>query len=341
MHQWFLDLEKIKLFFLSCSLKKENTNELTIYSHRYYDVDNIIHRDFEKETGIKINLVHADIDELIEKITNEGKRTAADLLMTMDASRLNRAKVLGLIQPIPDKSIFEHVPSYFTAFDSSWVGITYRGRVIAYHTSKVSPHELSTYGDLAHEKWKNRILVKSSNSVCNQTLLASMLNHDGHDKASSWTKGLVANLAREPEGMDHDQMEAMVKGEGDLAIVNSYYFGLFLNSEDPYEAELRKKIALFFPNQETTGAHVNISGAALVKYAPNKENALTFLRYILSKEVQEKYTHLNFEYPVNKLASIHPLLESWGEFKFDTTYIDVVSHRYKDAIDIMKESQWN
>ena len=329
----------IVCIFFSCNTR-ESQQEVNIYSHRHYDVDKQIYKNFEDKYGIKVNILKADADQLINKISIEGENTFADILITVDASRLNRAKDLGLLKPIKSDVLFKNVAKYFISEDSSWVGLTYRGRVIAYNPKKIDDSLLSTYQDLTNERWKNKILVRTSNNVYNQTLLSSIIYHEGRDSALVWAKGIVANMARNPKGNDRDQIKAMIYGEGDLAIVNTYYLGLLLNSKNETEVSVGKETALFFPNQKTTGTHINISGAGLVKHSKNEENAIKLLQYLTSKEVQEKYASVNFEYPINSSAQISPLLKSWGKFAIDTASADTISQYYKEAINIMKEANW-
>tara|TARA_B100000809_G_C15138546_1_gene531824 strand:- start:4576 stop:5595 length:1020 start_codon:yes stop_codon:yes gene_type:complete len=323
----------------SCTTK-ESRPEVNIYSHRHYEVDKQIYKDFENKYNIKVNILKADAEELINKISIEGENTFADILITVDASRLNRANKLGLLKPIKNDALFKNIASSFISEDSSWVGLTYRGRVIAYNPEKINDSLLSTYQDLISEKWRNKILVRTSNNVYNQTLLSSIIYHQGKDSALVWAKGIVANMARNPKGNDRDQIKAMIYGEGDLAIINTYYLGLLLNSKNVTEVSVGKKTALFFPNQNTTGTHINISGAGLVKHSKHEKNAIKLLQYLTSKEVQEKYAAVNFEYPVNSTAEISPLLKSWGKFTIDTAAADTISQYYKEAINLMKEANW-
>jgi len=285
----------------SCKNSSEKTEqvqkqEITLYTHRHYDSDKVIFEKFEKETGIKINVVKASADELIQKLESEGKQTPADLLLTVDAGRLVRAKTKGLLQSVDSKVLDSTIPSYLKDEDNKWFGLTKRARIIAYSKERVQPEELTTYEALTGPEWKNKILIRASNNIYNQSLLASIIANNGKTEAKTWAEGMVANFARVPKGNDRDQIKAILAGEGDLAIVNTYYIGKLLNSKDPVEVNAANAVGLFFPNQDNRGTHINISGIGVTKYAPNKANAIKFIEYLVSKEVQEIFAQTNYEY---------------------------------------------
>ncbi|MBD0362747.1 MAG: Fe(3+) ABC transporter substrate-binding protein, partial [Coleofasciculus sp. C3-bin4] len=255
----------------------KQTQTLNLYSARHYDTDNALYESFTKKTGIKVNLVEAEADQLIERIKSEGTNSPADVLITVDAGRLARAKEAGVLQPVSSKVLESAVPASLRDPDGHWFGLSKRARVIVYNKDKVKPSDLSTYEALTDPKWKGRILVRSSNNVYNQSLVGSMLEVNGPQKTEEWARGVVANFARPPEGNDTAQIKAVAAGQGDIAIANSYYVARLLKSDKPEDKAIAQKIGVFFPNQNERGAHVNISGGGVVKTAPNKEGAIKFL----------------------------------------------------------------
>jgi len=330
----------------SCKNSNEKTEqvqkqEITLYTHRHYDSDKVIFEKFEKETGIKINVVKASADELIQKLESEGKQTPADLLLTVDAGRLVRAKTKGLLQSVDSKVLDSTIPSYLKDEDNKWFGLTKRARIIAYSKERVKPEELTTYEALTEPEWKKKILIRASNNIYNQSLLASIIANNGKTEAKTWAEGMVTNFARVPKGNDRDQIKAILAGEGDLAIVNTYYIGKLLNSKDPVEVNAANAVGLFFPNQDNRGTHINISGIGVTKYAPNKANAIKFIEYLVSKEVQEIFAQTNYEYPVNALANTSELLTSWGNFKEDHLPLAKLGELNKAAVITFDEVAWD
>lgn len=324
--------------------KKEETTteskEVNLYTSRHYDVDDELYANFEKETGIKVNVIKGEADELLERIKREGDATQADLLYTADVGRLFRAKEEGVLQSGSSELLDKQIPKKFQDNDQMWYGLTKRARVIIYNKDKVKPEELSTYEALTEDKWKGRVLIRSSENVYNQSLLASFIDINGEEEAKEWAKGIVANLARNPEGGDRDQAKAIAAGIGDVAIMNTYYYGQMLNSEDPEEVKVAEGLGVFFPNQETTGTHVNISGAGIVKHSKNKENAIKLLEFLSAPEAQGTFATANFEYPVNVDVEPSDLLKSWGDFKEQDIQLSVLGDNNAKSIMIFNEVGW-
>ncbi|MDN4608236.1 Fe(3+) ABC transporter substrate-binding protein [Sporosarcina highlanderae] len=316
------------------------TGEVNLYTSRHYDVDNELYKKFEEETGIKVNVIKGEADELIERIKREGTATKADILLTADVGRLFRAKEDGLLQEVSSDILSKQVPSNYRDTDDMWVGLTKRARVLVYNKDKVKPEDLSTYEALTEDQWKGRVLVRSSESVYNQSLLASFIEINGEEKAKEWAQGIVNNFARNPEGGDRDQAKAIAAGIGDIAIMNTYYFGQMLNSQEPEEVKVAENLGVFFPNQETTGAHVNISGAGVVKGSKNAENALKLLEFLTAEEAQAKFASANYEYPVNNNVEPSELLKSWGEFKEQDIPLSTLGENNAKAIMIFNEVGW-
>lgn len=313
---------------------------VNVYSARHYDVDAKLYEQFTRETGIKVNVIEGKANELIERIKREGENTPADLFITVDGGILNTAKQAGILQPVESAVIDSQVPEQYRDPDNHWIGLLTRARVIVYAKDRVQPEELSTYEDLASDKWKSRVLVRSSTNMYNQSLLASLIALEGEQKAEEWAKGIVANLARDPEGGDRDQAKAIVAGIGDVAIMNTYYVGQLAHSEDPEERKVAEQVGVFFPNQETTGTHVNISGAGLIKHSRNKENAIRLIEYLTGKEAQTLLSAENFEFPVNPDAELPELLKSWGEFKAQEANWAALGEYNQLAVQIMNKAGW-
>ena len=316
------------------------TQTLNLYSARHYDTDNALYESFTKKTGIKVNLVEAKAEELIERIKSEGANSPADLIITVDAGNLSRAKEAGILQPVSSQVLETAIPASLRDPDGHWFGLSKRARVIVYNKDKVKPSDLSTYEALTDPKWKGRILVRSSNNVYNQSLVGSMLEVNGPQKTEEWARGVVANFARAPEGNDTAQIKAVAAGQGDIAIANTYYVARLLKSDKPEDKAIAQKIGVFFPNQNERGAHVNISGGGVVKTAPNKEGAIKFLEYMVSPEAQEIFAKSNYEYPVLEGAALDPVVASLGQFKADATNAAAFGKNNPEALKIMDRAGW-
>ncbi|MBT2571190.1 Fe(3+) ABC transporter substrate-binding protein [Planococcus sp. ISL-110] len=316
------------------------SKEINLYTARHYDVDDELYKKFEEETGIKVNLIKGEADELLERIKREGDGTEADLFLTADAGRLFRAKEDGLLQAASSDLLNEQIPENLRDTDQMWYGLTKRARVFVYDKNTVKPEELSTYEALTEDTWKGRVLIRGSENIYNQSLLASFIEIDGEEQAKEWAAGLVNNFARDPEGGDRDQAKAIAAGVGDVAIMNSYYFGQMLNSEDPAEVEIAESLSLFFPNQETTGTHINVSGAGVVKGSENQENAIKLLEFLSAPEAQGTFAEANYEYPVNEEVEPSELLKSWGEFKEQDIPLSVLGDNNAKSILIFNEVGW-
>ncbi|MFC0261288.1 Fe(3+) ABC transporter substrate-binding protein [Fontibacter flavus] len=325
------------LFSCGTGEKEEVVN---VYTHRHYEADQQLFDKFTEATGIKVNVVSASADELIQKLELEGANSPADVLITVDAGRLHRAEEKGLLQPVSSEVLNSNIPAKYRDQEGHWFGLTYRARIIAYSTERVNPEELSTYEALTAPEWKGRVLTRSSENIYNQSLLASIIAHHGQEGAQEWAAGLLANMARDPKGSDRDQVKAVAAGEGDVAIVNTYYIGIMLNDANEEERKAAEKIAIFFPNQENRGTHINISGAGVTKYAPNKENAIKLIEFLSNQEAQEFLANINFEYPVNPKAEFSDLLKKWGTFKADELHLSVLGENNSDAVVIFDKVGW-
>ncbi len=324
----------------ACQFENNEDMSLTIYTERHYDTDQLLYDEFTETTGIKINLVRDEADKLMTRLQNEGEDTEADLLIIADAGRLGRAKDLDLLKPITSEALETQVPENYRDPEAYWYGLTMRARVIVYHPNRVNPSELSTYEALTDEKWQGRIVSRSSTNIYNQSLMASFIELWGEDEALSWAIGLANNFARDPEGNDRDQAKAVVQGVADLAIMNTYYIGRMLYSSDPAEVEVAETIGIYFPNQETTGTHINVSGIGLIKHSKNADHALKLIEFLTSETAQSSYANANFEYPVNPNVEPHELLKSWGSFIKQDIPLSVLSEHSTKATMLMNQAGW-
>ena len=330
------------LVLSSCGEKPKKSNEINLYSQRHYKVDEQQYKVFEKETGIKVNVVKANADELIERLKNEGENSPADLFITVDAGKLQKAKDLDLLQKISSPIINQNVDVDLKDVNGYWIPITYRARIIVYSKDRVDVSELSTYNSLTDEKWRNKVLVRSSSNAYNQALLSSIIANTGEESASKWASKLVKNFARDPKGNDRDQVKAITAGQGDLAIVNSYYIGLLLSSENEEEIKAGNSVGVFFPNQgeDESGSHINVSGIGLAKNAPNKENAIKLMEFLTSESAQKTYTNTSYEYPANPNVEPNEIVKKWGSFKKDNLDLNKLGVFRNKAIEIFDKSDW-
>jgi len=313
--------------------------EVNVYTHRHYDSDAVLFKQFEVQTGIKVNVVKAKADQLMQRLKAEGKNTPADVLMTVDVGRLYKAKQDNIFQAVKSDQLTNNIPAQFRDKDNKWFGLTKRGRVVVYHKDRVKPSELSTYKDLADSKWKGRLVVRSSSNIYNQSLVASIISNDGVAAAERWAKALVSNFARTPKGSDRDQMRAVAAGEADLAIVNTYYLGKLVHGDEKDQA-VAKQLKVFFPNQNSNGTHINISGAGVVKYSKNKANAVKLIEFLSGAEAQKVFAQANYEYPVKAGVESSDLVKSWGSFKEDSADLTTIGKNNKLAVMTMDRAGW-
>ena len=329
------------LFMMMHLIIISNLNgQINIYSHRHYDSDKILFKRFTEKTGIEVNVVKGSADQLIERLINEGENSPADILLTVDAGRLYRAKIANILEPVKSPILKNNIPYNFRDPENYWFGFSVRARVFVYSKDRVKPSELSTYEDLANSKWKGRIVVRSSSNIYNQSLMSSIIEANGSKEAHKWAKAIRGNMARAPRGNDRDQARAVASGIADVAIMNTYYIGKLKNSKDPKDREVANNVAVFFPNQNDRGTHVNISGGGLVKTSKNKKNAIKFLEFLSSSEAQDVFGNINYEYPVNIKNNKSELLKSWGDFKIDELNLSNLGKRNSEAVKIFDKAGW-
>ena len=319
----------------------QDNKVLNLYSSRHYQTDEALYSNFTKATGIKVNRIEAGEDALIERVRNEGERSPADVLVTVDAGRLWRAEQLGFFQPVKSAVLDARIPASFREPNGQWFGFSLRARLIAYNKAKVKAAELPSYESLAEPKWKGRICMRSSTNIYNLSLMGAMIDHLGEAKAEQWAHGVKANLARDPKGGDTDQLKSVAAGECDVTISNQYYYARLLRSGKPDEREIAGKIGVVFPNQASWGTHVNISGAGVMKHAPNREAAVKFLEYLASDEAQRYFAEGNNEWPV--VAGVrpdNPVLKSFGEFRQDALNVAVLGRNQPGSQKIYDRVAW-
>jgi len=338
------DIKKLIVIFVTLAsapgLAQDN-KVLNLYSSRHYQTDEALYNNFTKQTGIKINRIEAGEDALIERIRNEGERSPADVLITVDAGRLWRAEQLGFFQPVKSAQLDARIPASYREPNGLWYGFSLRARVIAYNKAKVKAAELPTYESLADAKWKGRICMRSSTNMYNLSLLGAMIDHLGEQKAQAWAQAVRDNLAREPKGGDTDQLKSVAAGECDVTLSNQYYYARLQRSAKPEEREIGGKIGVVFPNQASWGTHVNVSGAGVMKNAPNREAAVKFLEYLASDEAQRYFADGNNEWPAVASVKVdNPALVAFGAFKQDALNVSVLGRNQPGSQKIYDRVAW-
>ncbi len=337
---------KLAAFLLLISLMSQAIlpEDVNIYTSRHYDSDDALYEEFTKETGIKVNIISGKGSALLERMKSEGINSPADIFFTVDAGNLWKVQKEDLFQEIKSTKVISTVPENLRGPNNEWTAIAKRARVVFYNPENVSPEEIQdlTYEDLAKEEWKNRIVIRSSSNMYNQSLVASLIANQGIKNTESWAKKFVNNFARKPQGNDRSQIIAVSNGQADIAVANSYYIGIMLSgSAGEEQLEAAKKVRMHFPNQKDRGVHVNISGAGILKNAPNPDNANLFLEFLISKRVQKYMVDKSFEYPIVEGVLPSPEIASFGlSFKEDDTAVKQFGELNPDAIRLMDRSGW-
>jgi iron(III) transport system substrate-binding protein len=312
--------------------------EVNLYSSRHYDTDLALYDDFTKATGIKVNRIEADADALIERIQSEGEFSPADLIVTVDAGRLWRAEQAGILAPVDSAVLAERLPEHLRHPQGLWFGLSTRARIIIYDKAKGAPEGLTTYADLADPRFRGQICMRSSSNIYNISLLSSVIAHKGAAEAEKWARGVVANFARPPEGNDTSNIDAVAAGECRLSVVNTYYLARYAG--DPAKKAVFDAVGVIFPDQQGTGTHVNISGAGLVKTAPNRANAIRFLEYLTEEKAQRFFADGNNEYPAAKGLAANSAVEQLGTFRPDTLNAAEIGKGQAEAVRIFDRVGW-
>lgn len=317
-----------------------SAEEVNLYSARKEKLIKPLLDRFTAETGIQVNLVTGKADALLQRLASEGKNSPADLLITTDAGRLHRAKSARVTQGFGSPILDAVIPASFRDPEGHWYGLSLRARPIMYVNGRVDPGQLSTYEALAEPAWKKRICIRSSSNIYNQSLVASMIASDGTEATEAWARGLVENFARPPRGGDRDQIKAAAAGLCDIAIANTYYLAGMLQSKDAGQREAAGKLAVFWPNQQGRGTHVNVSGVALTASARHKQNAIRLVEFLVGKESQQWYARVNGEYPVRRDVPVFDILRAWGDFKMDTVNLSRLGELNPQALRLMDRAGW-
>jgi iron(III) transport system substrate-binding protein len=313
--------------------------ELNLYSSRHYDTDERLYSDFEEATGIKINRIEGNGDELIARMQAEGENSPADILLTVDTSRLERAKSAGVLQSISSDVLEKRVPAFLQDDDNQWFGFSQRARILFYDKNDVA-NPPQTYQDLADPQYKGQVCIRSSSNVYTQTLVAALIEHLGKEETLEWAKNVVSNFARDPQGGDTDQLKGIVSGECDIAMSNTYYFARAVRKPVEGVSDQIDMFGWVFPNQNDIGAHMNLSGGGVAKHAPHKENAVKFLEYLASDQAQQYFSAGNDEYPAVPGVALSPSVASLGFFKPDTLKASAIADNVAAAQKILNEAGW-
>ncbi len=314
--------------------------EVNVYSARKENLIKPLLDKFTEETGVKVNLVTAKGDALLTRLQSEGANSPADVLITTDAGRLYRAQEAGVLQPVDSESLKAAIPAHLRSPEDFWYGLSVRARAIVYARDRVQPGELSSYEALAEPQWKRRVCIRSSGNIYNQSLIAGMLATEGADKTAAWLAAFVPNFARPPQGGDRDQIAAVAAGQCDVAVVNSYYFGAMLQSEDDAQREAAESVAIFWPNQAGRGTHINVSGAGVTRSSKNAANAIALIEFLAREDSQRWYAETNNEYPAREGVPVSALLASWGEFKADQVDASELGRLNAQAVMAMDRANW-
>ena len=314
----------------SASVQAATNDSLTVYSTRKEHLIKPLFDAFTAKTGIKVKYLTGKGGALIERIKLEGKKTKADLFMTVDAGNLWYAASQNLFQPVKSEVIENNIPEHLRDPEGLWSGLSVRARTIVYSTDRVDPNELSTYQDLANKKWKGRLCLRTSKKVYTKSLVSSLIYHDGIEKTTEVVRGWIDNLAATPHAEDVHIMTSILAGQCDVGIVNSYYFGR-LQAEDP-----NISLKLYWANQNSTGTHVNVSGAGVTKHSKNPEDAIKLLEFLSSIEAQKIYVGLNKEYPASQKIKADNLIALWGDFNQDKMNLSVAGKNQADSVSLMQ-----
>lgn len=310
--------------------------EINIYSSRHYDNDTQLYDKFTEATGIKVNRIEGSPDELIARLKAEGANSPADIYLTVDAGRIWLADKEGLLAPVESAVLEERIPAHLRHPDNHWFGLSQRARVIFYNKERM-PEPPQTYEALADPDLKGKVCIRSATNVYNLSLMSAIIEHDGAEGAKAWATGLLDNLARAPEGGDTDQLKGLVSGACDVAVANTYYFARA--QAEPVEglSEHVDAIGWVMPNQETTGTHMNIAAAGVVTNAPNRDNAVKFLEFMVTDEAQAFFADQNHEFPVVAGVPVGPIAKEYGTFKTDTINLSVLGVNQPEAQRIFNE----
>lgn len=333
------------IFFMCANTFAVALDEINVYSARKENLIKPLLDQFTQETGVKVNLVTGKADTLLYRLQSEGRNSPADLFITVDAGRLHRAREAGVLQTVQSKILTNAIPAHLRDPDGYWFALSKRARVVFYAKDRVDPEQLEDYSTLTEPTFKQKVCIRSSDNIYNQSLVASILAHTGEKATSNWLKQLVGNFARPPRGGDRDQIKGVAAGECDIAVGNTYYYGMMMTGNDKGQREAANKVSIFWPNQKGNGTHINVSGIGLTaaidqKSVKTRALAIQLMEYLVSKEAQSWYAEANFEYPVREDVAPSKLLASWGTFKEDTLDLMALGRYNSAAVKLMDKADW-
>lgn len=327
----------------ACSAQESGSDDsqvVNLYSARHYDSDQALYDRFTEETGITVNVREGSADELVARMTSEGENSPADLLIAADAGALWRAQQAGLFQPVSSTTLDERIPANLREPEGNWYGFTRRARVVAYDPAKVQPEEIDDYAKLATPRFRGRICVRSSDSIYNLSLVGALIEAWGEERTGEWVRGIVANMARPPEGGDRDQIRAVAAGVCEVALTNSYYYIGMAAGDDAADREVTQKVSLGFPSLDGQGSHVNISGGGVARNAPNRDNALRLLEFLASAESQSHISANNNEYPASPDVPAPPPVDAYAAFTAHPMAVSAFAARQPQAQSLMSAAGW-
>ena len=327
------------LALASCG-SEPDAGEVNLYTARHYDSDLRLYDMFTEATGIRINRIEGNPDQLIARMTAEGANSPADVFVAADAGALWRAQEAGLFQPVQSEVLNERIPANLRAPDGSWYGFSRRARVVAYDTADVQPDEVDTYEELASPRFRGRLCVRSSDSVYNLSLVGALIEAWGVDKTRDWVRGIVANMARPPEGGDRDQIRAVAAGVCDVALTNSYYFIRMASGDDEGDRQVTSTVRLAFPSLDGQGSHVNVSGGGVAANAPNRDNAVRLLEFLASAEAQTLVSQHNNEYPASPEVPAPAPVDAYADFEAHPMPVSAYGPNQAAAQNLMTEAGW-
>lgn len=313
---------------------------LNVYSFRKAELIRPLITQFEQQTGITVNLVSGKADHLIKRLATDGKKSHADVLLTVDVARLENAKTLGLLSPINSDKLNRNIPATLRDKGNYWFGLSIRARTLFVAKEKVNFLNLKDYLDLAHPQWRGKICIRKGTHYYNRSMVAALIHNNGHEATKNWIEAISKNLAKRPNGGDRDQLRSLATGYCEIALANSYYYGMLAASPKALDRKVYDQVAILWPNQSKAGTHVNISGAAMTKASKNKQQAIAFIEYLTTKEAQKTYSETNFEYPVRADIKPSEMLTTWGRFKGDKQAITQLTKYHAQATALIKSSNW-
>jgi iron(III) transport system substrate-binding protein len=317
----------------------DSTKTVNIYSARHYDVDKIIFENFEKETGIRVNIITDDAEKLLARLEREGKNSPCDVFVTADASNLYKATAKKMVQPLGMDNELSEVPGHLK--NKFWVALTQRSRIIVYNPNVIPADSIQCYEQLGSAFIKNKLTMRSSENAYNRSLVASVIHHNNEDAALQWVKNMVANFHHDPSGNDRDQVKSIAAGHGSVSVINTYYLSQMFSSPDESERTAIRKVKWIFPCQTSRGAHINVSGICILTHAPNAGNARKLISYLLKEKNQKMFADINKEFPViNNIICHDSLVNAWLKFKFDTLNLNTLGSLNDKAMQIIATSGW-